>query len=512
MEIELLNRFPIILIGLLIIAYLLRPRPVNKTIPSLMFFMKKKKRRGLNAILGWLIRDPLFLLQLIILGLLCLSIASPVMTYMHDLSNDNTILVLDTSASVKAGDRFSRMIDEAKDDLSGDVSAVLIKSEPEIYFRDLSPSKAKDMLDQLEPTDSTSDIDASIREALRLLEKESGTVRVISDFVSTTELGEYYPEDIRMEYITLEPVDDNVGFVDYEYPDKLYIKNYGEKKNITIDEEITLDEGETREINIEPGKGKVSIEEEDPFMADNDFYVNLPEETRPEVLLLSNRKGRLYKLLESADYDVQFNEEPGDQDLIIVNDKVDEDEIKDYLKEGGAVITKEPILDIEHKGIIEGTPSITEHSIMEGLVIPKIKADHAELPRFRTMASIDGKSIIAYRDNLMYYGIEDRDFTLTASYPLFWKRSIDHLIKDKFHELNKKTDEYDETGFHGKLAVNILNEKESRVTESDTIESVDRERSEFTEKEELDLAPYLLYLAIFLMLIELIINKYRGDL
>ncbi|HDJ38538.1 MAG TPA: hypothetical protein ENF24_05080, partial [Methanosarcinales archaeon] len=99
----------------LIIIYLLRPKALTVVIPSVMFFtqmteQKKEYARTLNRI----IKDPLFLLQLLVLIALIIAIASPFIEESKRISGGHTIIVLDGSASMQAGDRFDDAIDLAK--------------------------------------------------------------------------------------------------------------------------------------------------------------------------------------------------------------------------------------------------------------------------------------------------------------------------------------------------------------------------------------------------------------
>src|SRR3989344_1204070 len=83
----------------LIILYLIRPRPTNLKVPSLMFFFSKEKSTTAESILRHFHEDLLFYLQLLVLTLLALSLAQPLLTVKRDAVSSNIVFVLDASAS-----------------------------------------------------------------------------------------------------------------------------------------------------------------------------------------------------------------------------------------------------------------------------------------------------------------------------------------------------------------------------------------------------------------------------
>jgi hypothetical protein len=90
----------------LIILYLLRPRTVNLDIPSLLFFLKREQQRNkLSQLLRKIIRDPLFIIQLLVLILLSIAAAAPYIME-EKVSGQHTVIVIDNSASMQAGGRL----------------------------------------------------------------------------------------------------------------------------------------------------------------------------------------------------------------------------------------------------------------------------------------------------------------------------------------------------------------------------------------------------------------------
>ena len=101
-----------------IILYLRRPKPKDETIPSLMFLVQENKRSKQHSFLQRFTSNLLFYLQLLVLLLLSLAVASPFVNLPYDITRENTVVIIDASASMQAGEggesRFDRALDEAR--------------------------------------------------------------------------------------------------------------------------------------------------------------------------------------------------------------------------------------------------------------------------------------------------------------------------------------------------------------------------------------------------------------
>src|SRR3989338_4129126 len=114
----------------LIILYLIRPKPKEMEIPSLMFFIKASSTSKERSFFRRFVKDWLFLLQLLILILLSLSIVSPFLTVKKDVASSNVVLVIDASASSQvkdSGTRFKRAIENADEYLGKKTSIIIAK-------------------------------------------------------------------------------------------------------------------------------------------------------------------------------------------------------------------------------------------------------------------------------------------------------------------------------------------------------------------------------------------------
>src|SRR3989344_4400962 len=129
-----LGAWAFVSLAVLVIIYLIRPRPKDLTIPSLMFIIKDTGKTIKSSFLEKLLRNLIFLLQLIALGVLALAFMQPIMNIAYDSAAANTVVVLDASASMASQDRFQDAVGIAKDSMKGDVSIVLAEDFPDISF------------------------------------------------------------------------------------------------------------------------------------------------------------------------------------------------------------------------------------------------------------------------------------------------------------------------------------------------------------------------------------------
>ena len=94
------------LIGLLIliIIYLIKPKPLQKTIPSLIFLTKDKGKSKKESFFQKLIRDFLLIFHFLLIAILAASAAQPFFFTDKDINKDHTVIVLDISASMNTAE------------------------------------------------------------------------------------------------------------------------------------------------------------------------------------------------------------------------------------------------------------------------------------------------------------------------------------------------------------------------------------------------------------------------
>ncbi|MBC7085328.1 MAG: BatA domain-containing protein [Methanomethylovorans sp.] len=302
----------------LIILYLLRPKPLVVKIPSVMFLMQVEEKKRFFTSITKLIKDPLFLLQLLVLILLALAAAGPYIITNEPLSDEHTVIVIDTSASMQTGNRFQEAVTKAKDYVSKENSIVLAHNIPVTLIERQDAKSAKEVLSSLKPGATVADISAGMATGMRMLSQGGGRVIVISDFtnwegedpVSVKNLAESY--GLKVEFIKVGNTADNIGIIQGRlettqsgYIYNCVIKNYGSSdQNVPV--EITTTDGDTVTTstylqvkarstqqlllqNLSTGITTIKINIDDSLPVDNVAYVSIPRISNRRVLFISEQ-------------------------------------------------------------------------------------------------------------------------------------------------------------------------------------------------------------------------------
>ena len=96
-----LGLLALIAVAIFIFLYLRRPKPQEKVIPSLMFVIQDNKRSRQYSFFQKLMTNLLFLLQLLSILSLALVAAAPFAKLKYDVTLENTVIILDVSASCR---------------------------------------------------------------------------------------------------------------------------------------------------------------------------------------------------------------------------------------------------------------------------------------------------------------------------------------------------------------------------------------------------------------------------
>jgi hypothetical protein len=234
--------YALFLLILFILIYLIRPKPKQKIIPTLMFLFKDLGQDKKMNFFRKLIRDLLFLFQFFILLFLLVSAAKPYVNVTKESLFKNTVLVLDVSASMnsdyKSHTRFDEAVDLARKNLGIVNTVILAKKTPEVVLVEESSGAVRDYLNKLSPTDTPTNLYESISTAGGYAKSDSRVV-VISDFIDTeTDTGldtakkTLEAQGIKVDFIRVfEPVD-NVGIIDLMIDNEktsAVIKNYNQQ-------------------------------------------------------------------------------------------------------------------------------------------------------------------------------------------------------------------------------------------------------------------------------------------
>lgn len=294
------------------LLYLIRPKPRQQVMPSLMFLFKDMGRDRKMQFFRKLIQNLLFIFQLLILLFILTALAKPFINVTKESLFKNTVLVLDASASMKSdyksGTRFDEAISLAKKNLGSINTVILVKKIPEVVLVEEDTGKVRDYLSKLKPTDTPTNLYEAISTAGGYAKSDSRVV-VISDFIDTeTDTGldtakkTLEAQGIKVDFIRVfEPVK-NIGITDLIIDNEktsAVIKNYN-SENVSVKIKInTLEETmsimpnsqELFTFSTPPGTSKVEVEAngmKDGFAADDVAFISTPSATKKRVIIITN--------------------------------------------------------------------------------------------------------------------------------------------------------------------------------------------------------------------------------
>jgi hypothetical protein len=378
---------PLALLGLLtlvplIILYLIRPKPLEAEIPSLLFIRRMmEKEDRYRAFLRRLVRDPLLLIQGLVLIFLTLAMVNPYYVGTAEVKSENVALVIDASGSMQARDvppsRFERAVELAGAAFRGGdrVSIILAESLPAVALKDGSASEARRLLKALKPKATETNLGDAILLARELLRGKNNTrIVVASDFsFSTTDYeaaGKLAESDgILVNYIPVGGRGSNVGIVGLTRSEEgftLVIKNYDDEEiKATLD--VYLGDALLSSLPIElpPGKSRTvyvsklpagviefALRARDDLSLDDKAYVVVPQVEALKALLIRENESLYLRHVLNSMKNVNLREarppalpEFKDYDLVVL-DSVDPasllpgtiDDLRSYVLAGGNLV------------------------------------------------------------------------------------------------------------------------------------------------------------------------------
>lgn len=484
----------------LIILYLIRPRPKPMAVPSLMFFMRNWGVNKLTSFLRQITRDWLFLIQLLALILASLAVAQPYTFIQKDIASENTVIVMDVSASMSALEGVRTRLDiavaKAKESLGSKNTVILAKQIPHIGLKDATAAETSEFLNTVRQTQSPTRLGDAIILAGEALAGGEGRVVVLSDFINT---GGQDPETSRavlqargivVEFINVAGRSEkqNIGFIDMAV-DKdevtLYVKNYNRNQrtaSITAGEnvkELAINANSAEPFTFKPPAGvtKVELRPFDDFNADNTVYISAPAKEVVPVLLITNNKSDFLAnaLTASEEVELTVTEPPvikeGDFDVIIINNinpaeiiSGTFENIKKQVEKGtNLVIHAQDDMSLlgDFKGLLklklEGTgdrqPVLVDqlNRFTKNIEFGNVDRYHIAKPaddKVLTILSAEKSPLVAYytlgAGKVIYYGILETasDFKFSPGYPIFWTELLRFMTeRQDIKALNFKTDQ-----------------------------------------------------------------------
>lgn len=340
----------------LILLYLIRPKPVNVAVPSLMFIFKDMGKSNINRFFRSLFRDILFLIQCLAIILLAIALAKPFIDVERESLVQQAILIIDDSASTGTGDRFDDIQDTAIAALSKENIIILSHENPQALDisgeYSLSAGDAKDLIEDLKPTHMHGDLPTALDLATQYAGPDS-KVTIVSDMVFSrfenptligAKLKVLRSKGALVEIIPVDATGQNIGIVDGQITPQnasvtLKIQNFNDKpedfgielngKALSLPQNVLAPRGQpgsliTITAPLGHGTNEFTLTPKDDFMVDNSYYVSIPDKDLVRVLLITNdqtvQQSRLIPALTAAGdqftkVEVQYGTPPKVPDL-----------------------------------------------------------------------------------------------------------------------------------------------------------------------------------------------------
>jgi hypothetical protein len=487
----------------LIILYLLRPRTIDLKIPSLIFFVKREQQRNkLSLLLRKLIRDPLFFIQLLVLILLSLAMAGPFMLE-EKVSGQHTVIVIDNSASMQAGDRLDLAKARAVENLSGINSVVWAQNVPVLALKEGDSTRAKEVIALTPQRAVSADLAAAITYAQRLA-GSGGNVVVFSDFASwigdypvvAKNLAEY--NGVRVEFVQVGQKSGNIGIVngwldmkDGIYNLNLAVKNFNDNKehvSLTVQTgsatrggSLDIPARETRAYivpDLGTGTTQVSLDNGGALEIDDTAYVFIPATASSRILMVDTRSetstaAALALLPLSVEHTTSLPLDISAYSILILGNlnngslgSASFEALAEFVRNGGILIAsasaglinfESDLLPIAITGVSNETDLniITDSPLIHGIPVTDIevvKHIKGTAPVGATIIANagDGSPMLSYwrreGGTVVYIGMNDitgddawSGFNTLPEFPLFWKNMFDWLGGTNLDERNIKT-------------------------------------------------------------------------
>ncbi|WP_423751414.1 DUF7408 domain-containing protein [Salinirarus marinus] len=474
-----------------VVLYLVQPDPRKIRLPTLRFLLEEGERDASNPLLERLRRSLLLLLQLAVLVLLATSLATPYVSVSEQTTVEETVVVVDGSASMATqadgATRFDRAVAAARDATTGTTSVVFAASESRIVLRQGTAADAQAALDGLSVTDTEGNLRTAISEAAAIA-GENAQVLVYSDFADDTSWEEAV-RSTRARGLRVELQQfagggaDNVGIVDRSFSGgnvTVTVKNFGENpadRTLALGNQrrsvsLAPDDVTSAAFSVPAGGGTLRMTPGDSFPTDDAAYISAPPDATVDVLLLTNDRNRyLTAALSVIDAVSLTVESPptaieGDYDVIVYSNLRNERLLRgnvetgrDTIENGGGVaIQAQTDMPDKYGDLSLLSPSGTATSptlspaasddLTRGINFPPPE-------QYLTGSFREGRSLVQTQDGtpllatsqrgggrVLYYGFieEFSTFKHNYQYPVFWKRAVYYLAgRDPLSELNRET-------------------------------------------------------------------------
>jgi hypothetical protein len=475
-----------------VILYLIRPEPSELELPTLRFLREQRQQSSTSPLLERLRRNVLLLLQLLVIVLLAVSLATPYVPVSESFAVEETVLVVDGSASMATtadgATRFERALATARDEVTGTTSVVFAASDGRVVLNDGTRDDADSALESLSVTDAPGDLRAAISQATAIAGEEARIV-VLSDFADGTdwenEVAAARARGIRVDLRQFDGGGEaNVGIVDRSFSGEevtVSVRNYGNEtvdRTLTLGDQrrqLTLEGGDvaTATFRVPAGTSTVRLSPGDSFATDDVAYLAAPQDVSVDVLVVTNDENTYLTAALSVIDVVELTvvEPPdaisGEYDVVVYSN-VDGGRLlqgnveagRDVVENGGGVaIQAQPNMPVSkygdllllEPGPVRATPALAPTQSTEltrgiTFTVPEEYVAGSLREGEAPVRVTDGSPLVATasrgQGRILYYGYieESSSFKFAFQYPVFWKRAVYHLAgRENLATLNRGT-------------------------------------------------------------------------
>ena len=479
----------------LIVLYILQPDPRRLRVPTLEFLPNIDDEGGSDPVLEKLRRNLLLLIQIAVLILAALALASPYVDVTRSAAADQTVVVLDATASMATEDggatRFERAASYAADEVTGTTSVVVVGSSANVVLEDGSASEARSAIESATVTDAAGSLADGISRGASLAGDEARLV-VASDFAGGSDW-EGAVEQARAQNVAVGlrqfagGGNDNAGIVDMSFGGDsvtVEVANFGEEeKNAELSfagstETFTLQPGDfgSASFGVPTGGGTVELSPGDSFPTDNTAQV-AGQPGSLDVLLVTNDRNRFldaaFGSMNEVNHEIVETPVPnfdGTEYDVVVFDAVNPDRLldrtvrnaRDAVNAGGGVIfvaqeelssiqgTYGDLLNVDAGDVVagDGVDVVSDDELVRNVdFTPPEEYVEAELVEGRALVeSGSGDPLIATTDTgngrVLYYGFmrDATEFHNSYQYPVFWRDALYHVSsRERLSSMNRQT-------------------------------------------------------------------------
>ena len=529
----------IFLLGV-ILFYLFRKQYDKQVVPSTFFW--QQVMREWQATKWWrkLQQHLLLYLQLLILALLMLALVRPY-SGVSDFSGEHLAVVIDTSASMTTIEAEKDRLEAAKEEINHlidqldnqKLTAIIAKQTPEILFsNETNKKEMRSSIENVSTSFQSEDINKSVQLANQLLSNSGGEIHVFSDRVKQDDISDTYLNH-KVAVHNLGKTTNNLSIHTFGVAQEedssvngvLSVANEMEKEQqVTI--QISFEDEELVEIeeSIDPGKRtqiqirdlpekpyyKAIIINDDHYQADNTSFTFLGKDKQPAIYLVGEVNSFISKALSHLSADIIQMEEmtgvPEAENAIYVLGNVPAENWPDGPKMILSPALGEPF-NVKDKQVLQaGLKEVREDPLLQF-----VNMDEVYIQESYPFASAELQTIVAseevpliskgyYKGSpviLLGFDIENTDWPMHSSFPIFLYNSIDYLT-DQNHLLgyflpNERKEISYSSGVTRSIILNETNEEIGELNINDSTLIAPnvpglykvREETEFGNKERL---------------------------